>query len=112
VLALSRRQTPALDMSAKGLKADLCNSTHVSAFDPKRTLTQSCMHSFVEIHFATGQHGRNSSTMSGLRMTRAFLELRFEAGYEEAREWLHRAAAQYEFQRPCQSAREAKNEAA
>jgi hypothetical protein len=25
VLALSRRQTPALDMSAKGLKADLCN---------------------------------------------------------------------------------------
>jgi hypothetical protein len=46
--------------------------THVSAFDPRRTLTQSCVHSFVEIHFATGQHGRNSSTMSGLRMTRAF----------------------------------------
>jgi hypothetical protein len=39
-------------------------------------------------------------------------ELRFEAGYEEAREWLHGAAAQYEFERLCQSAREAKNEAA
>ena len=39
-------------------------------------------------------------------------ELRFEAGYEEAREWLHGAAAQDEFERLCQSAREAKNEAA
>jgi len=39
-------------------------------------------------------------------------ELRFETGYEEAREWLHGAAAQYEFERLCQSAREAKNEAA
>jgi len=39
-------------------------------------------------------------------------ELRFETGYEEAREWLHGAAAQDEFERLCQSAREAKNEAA
>ena len=39
-------------------------------------------------------------------------ELRFEAGYEEAREWLHDAATQDELDRLCQTAREAKNEAA
>ena len=39
-------------------------------------------------------------------------ELRFEAGYEEAREWVPGAAAQDELERLCQSAREAKNEAA
>ena len=38
--------------------------------------------------------------------------LRFEAGYEEAREWLHDAATQDELDRLCQTAREAKNEAA
>jgi hypothetical protein len=39
-------------------------------------------------------------------------ELRFEPGYEEAREWLHGAAAQDELDHLCQTAREAKNEAA
>ena len=36
----------------------------------------------------------------------------FEADYEEAREWVSGAAAQDELERLCQSAREAKNEAA
>ena len=36
-------------------------------------------------------------------------ELRFEPGYAEAREWLH---AQDELDHLCQTAREAKNEAA
>ena len=39
-------------------------------------------------------------------------ELRFEAGYKEAGEWLHDAATQDELDRLCQTAREAKNEAA
>ena len=39
-------------------------------------------------------------------------ELRFEEGHEEAREWLHDAATQDELERLCQTAREAKNEAA
>ena len=39
-------------------------------------------------------------------------ELRFEAGYKEAREWLHDAVTQAELDRLCQTAREAKNEAA
>jgi hypothetical protein len=39
-------------------------------------------------------------------------ELRFEEGYEEAREWLHDAATQDQLDRLCQTAREAKNEAA
>jgi hypothetical protein len=38
-------------------------------------------------------------------------ELRFEAGYEEAREWLYRPATQEELDRLCQKAR-AKDEAA
>jgi hypothetical protein len=38
-------------------------------------------------------------------------ELRFEEGYEEAREWLHDAATRDELDRLCQTAREAKNEA-
>jgi len=39
-------------------------------------------------------------------------ELRFEEGYEEAREWLQDAATQDELDSLCLSAREAKNEAA
>jgi hypothetical protein len=39
-------------------------------------------------------------------------ELRFEEGYEEAREWLHGAATQDEVEHLCQTAREGKNEAA
>jgi hypothetical protein len=39
-------------------------------------------------------------------------ELRFEEGYEEARAWLRDAATQDELDRLCQTAREAKNEAA
>jgi hypothetical protein len=38
--------------------------------------------------------------------------LRFEEGYEEAREWLQDAATQDELDSLCLSAREAKNEAA
>jgi hypothetical protein len=38
-------------------------------------------------------------------------ELRFEAGYQEAREWLHHAATQEELDRLCQRTR-AKDEAA
>jgi hypothetical protein len=39
-------------------------------------------------------------------------ELRFEEGYEQAREWLHDAATQDELVHLCQTAREAKNQAA
>jgi hypothetical protein len=39
-------------------------------------------------------------------------ELRFEKGYEEARDWLHSAAVQDEIDRLCQVARASKNEAA
>jgi hypothetical protein len=39
-------------------------------------------------------------------------ELRFEPGYEQARDWLHGAAARDEFDHLCQTAREGKNEAA
>jgi hypothetical protein len=39
-------------------------------------------------------------------------ELRFEEGYEEAREWLHSADIRDELDRLCQAARAAKNEAA
>ena len=39
-------------------------------------------------------------------------ELRFEPGYEQAREWLNSAAARDELDHLCQTAREAKNEAA
>jgi hypothetical protein len=39
-------------------------------------------------------------------------ELRFEKGYEEAREWLHDAATQDEIDRLCQIARASKDEAA
>jgi hypothetical protein len=39
-------------------------------------------------------------------------ELRFEKGYEEAREWLNTAATRDELDRLCQLARAAKNEAA
>ena len=38
-------------------------------------------------------------------------ELRFEAGYQEAREWLHHPATQEELDRLCQGTR-AKDEAA
>jgi hypothetical protein len=39
-------------------------------------------------------------------------ELRFEEGYEEAREWLQDAATQDELDSLCRIAREAKNQAA
>jgi hypothetical protein len=39
-------------------------------------------------------------------------ELRFEKGYEEAREWLHDAAVRDELDRLCQAARASKDEAA
>jgi hypothetical protein len=39
-------------------------------------------------------------------------ELRFEKGYEEAREWLHSAAIQDEIDRLCQIARASKDKAA
>jgi hypothetical protein len=39
-------------------------------------------------------------------------ELRFEDGYEEAREWLNDAATRDELDHLCQTARVAKNEAA
>jgi len=39
-------------------------------------------------------------------------ELRFEEGYEEAREWLNSAATRDELDRFCQAARAARNEAA
>jgi hypothetical protein len=39
-------------------------------------------------------------------------ELRFEDGYEEAREWLNDAATRDELDHLCQKARLAKNEAA
>ena len=39
-------------------------------------------------------------------------ELRFEAGYGEARKWLHDAATEDELDRLCQTARETKNRAA
>jgi len=39
-------------------------------------------------------------------------ELRFEKGYEEAREWLHHAAVRDELDRLCQEARATKDEAA
>jgi hypothetical protein len=39
-------------------------------------------------------------------------ELRFEPGYEEAREWLHSAAVQDEIDRLCQITRASKDEAA
>jgi len=39
-------------------------------------------------------------------------ELRFEAGYEEAREWLYHPATQEELDRLCQRARASKDEAA
>ena len=39
-------------------------------------------------------------------------ELRFGAGYEEAREWLQAAATQDELDHLCQTASEGKNEAA
>ena len=39
-------------------------------------------------------------------------ELRFEKGYEEAREWLHDAAVWDELDRLCQAARASKDEAA
>jgi hypothetical protein len=39
-------------------------------------------------------------------------ELRFEDGYEEAREWLNDAATRDELDHLCQMARAAKNEAA
>jgi hypothetical protein len=39
-------------------------------------------------------------------------ELRFEPGYEQAREWLNSAAARDELDHLCQTAREGKNAAA
>jgi hypothetical protein len=39
-------------------------------------------------------------------------ELRFEDGFEAAREWLHSAAVKDELERLCQIARASKNEAA
>ena len=39
-------------------------------------------------------------------------ELRFEAGYEEARQWLHDAIVRDELDRLCQIARTSKDEAA
>ena len=39
-------------------------------------------------------------------------ELRFEEGYEEARDWLHSAAIQDELDRLCRIARASKDEAA
>jgi hypothetical protein len=39
-------------------------------------------------------------------------ELRFEKGYEDAREWLHSAATQDELDRLCAMARASKDEAA
>jgi hypothetical protein len=50
-----------------------------------------------------------ASSMDGVPIA---FELRFEPGYEQARDWLHGAAARDEFDHLCQTAREGKNEAA
>jgi hypothetical protein len=39
-------------------------------------------------------------------------ELRFEPGYEHAREWLHNPAVRDQLDRLCQAARSSRNEAA
>jgi hypothetical protein len=55
---------------------------------------------------------RITNRLSRASTTIVTFELRFEEGYEEAREWLQDAATQDELDSLCLSAREAKNEAA